>query len=493
MLKTKNIALILGVLIMSLTVSYFAIAWQEPTAPPPGDQVPAPINIGDVGQRKHGDLRVEGFRTDSHTWLATEGGSVGIGTTTTDPGAKLEVAGQIKITGGIPEDGRVLTSDATGLATWEMLAGGNGYWTQSGSNLYPNNINWRVGIGTTEPNNLFQVKDLISFVNTREGWYTANTALGYEALRNPTFNNNTHEGVENTAVGYHALRNVTTGSYNTALGTSALRGNRSGIRNIAIGESALINNRSGKNNIAIGSIALHDNQTGGENVAIGTLSLVHNTGDMNTGLGHQTLRINTTGESNTAVGANSMYHANGNYNTALGAWTYRVGHPSNPAIGSYNTLIGYMADLTDVSFSNATVIGARTTLSRNNAVRIGDNNVTWIGGNAPWTNTSDRRAKENIQDSDLGLDFIKNLRPVSFVLKNDEEKLARYGFIAQEVEELLENKITEIVTTDNTSEQFKYTTYTSLIAPLVKAVQEQQEEINELKAEIQRIKDGISK
>jgi hypothetical protein len=52
----------------------------------------------------------------------TPAGSVGIGTT--NPGAKLEVAGQVKVTGGAPVAGKVLTSDATGLATWESPEGG---------------------------------------------------------------------------------------------------------------------------------------------------------------------------------------------------------------------------------------------------------------------------------------------------------------------------------------------------------------------------------
>lgn len=46
-------------------------------------------------------------------------GNVGIGTAT--PGAKLEIAGQVKITGGTPAVGKVLTSDATGVATWQAL------------------------------------------------------------------------------------------------------------------------------------------------------------------------------------------------------------------------------------------------------------------------------------------------------------------------------------------------------------------------------------
>lgn len=49
-------------------------------------------------------------------------GKVGIGTTT--PTTKLEVNGQIKITGGTPGAGKVLTSDANGLATWQTPAEG---------------------------------------------------------------------------------------------------------------------------------------------------------------------------------------------------------------------------------------------------------------------------------------------------------------------------------------------------------------------------------
>ena len=48
-------------------------------------------------------------------------GNVGIGTT--GPGAKLEVAGQVKITGGTPGTNKVLTSDTVGLASWTDLGG----------------------------------------------------------------------------------------------------------------------------------------------------------------------------------------------------------------------------------------------------------------------------------------------------------------------------------------------------------------------------------
>lgn len=47
----------------------------------------------------------------------TSSGSVGIGTNA--PGAKLHVNGQIRINGGSPANGKVLTSDAAGLASWQ--------------------------------------------------------------------------------------------------------------------------------------------------------------------------------------------------------------------------------------------------------------------------------------------------------------------------------------------------------------------------------------
>ncbi|MGH9650883.1 MAG: hypothetical protein ACRD3I_10480, partial [Terriglobales bacterium] len=97
-------------------------------------------------------------------WI-TSGGNVGIGTS--NPGAKLEVAGQVKITGGTPGLGRLLTTDNSGLATWQSLAqlggvAGQGeptrvaFWEDtvalsSNANLIWDNTNSRLGIGESSP------------------------------------------------------------------------------------------------------------------------------------------------------------------------------------------------------------------------------------------------------------------------------------------------------------------------------------------------------
>ena len=98
-------------------------------------------------------------------WASTAGihiltnGYVGIGTTS--PGAKLEVVGQIKITGGSPGLGKALISDAAGLASWQTITGTLPSGT-SGQTLRHDGTNWvansvlynngtNVGIGTTSP------------------------------------------------------------------------------------------------------------------------------------------------------------------------------------------------------------------------------------------------------------------------------------------------------------------------------------------------------
>ncbi|MGQ0644512.1 MAG: hypothetical protein ACT4O3_03360, partial [Elusimicrobiota bacterium] len=77
----------------------------------------------------------------------TGAGNVGIGTTT--PGARLHVGGQIKIEGGAPAAGKILTSDADGLASWETLTGGEA--TTAGNGLTEVGDDLRLG-GTLATN-----------------------------------------------------------------------------------------------------------------------------------------------------------------------------------------------------------------------------------------------------------------------------------------------------------------------------------------------------
>ena len=74
----------------------------------------------------------------SNDVLVDTSGHVGIGVF--NPSAKLEVAGQIKITGGEPGAGKVLTSDNTGLASWQTPPAGTVYTAGAGINVTGNVI-----------------------------------------------------------------------------------------------------------------------------------------------------------------------------------------------------------------------------------------------------------------------------------------------------------------------------------------------------------------
>lgn len=107
--------------------------------------------------------------------------------------------------------------------------------------------------------------------------------------------------------------------------------------------------------------------------------------------------------------------------------------------------------------------------------------------------TSDRDKKENISNTDIGLDFIEKLNPVKYNLKDDKNKEVRYGLIAQDIEKIAkELNINfdackyEVDIDEETGKEIKTYTlgYNDLFAPIIKSIQELNNEIKELKNKI---------
>ncbi len=97
------------------------------------------------------------------------GGNVGIGTTS--PGAKLDVNGQMRFRGGSPGAGKVLTSDASGLASWQTPTGGggpDGDWAVSGNDMYAM-PSGNVGVGTTSPGAKLEVNGQVKITGGSPG------------------------------------------------------------------------------------------------------------------------------------------------------------------------------------------------------------------------------------------------------------------------------------------------------------------------------------
>jgi hypothetical protein len=97
-------------------------------------------------------------------------------------------------------------------------------------------------------------------------------------------------------------------------------------------------------------------------------------------------------------------------------------------------------------------------------------------------NVSDARLKKNITDLNYGLYSVMKMRPVQYDWKDDSEKMKKIGFLAQELKKI----IPEAVAGDENKETLAVN-YVEIIPVLVKAIQEQQQQIEELKKQVLKL------
>jgi len=360
-----------------------------------------------------------------------------------------------------------------------------------------------------------------------------NTGLGFRSMQNNT------EGTSNTGLGVQALMTNIDGNNNTAIGVNAMILNQSGDKNVAIGAQSLYNNTTGSENVALGFEALASNTYRSGLVAVGYRALYSNsTGSDNTASGYSALQANTTGYQNTAYGSQALYNNIGGYaNTAIGTdalliikegqYNVAVGYNvlskavagySNTAVGqsslkefvtgtdntafgaltlssltsgSNNTAIGFGALFSQTSGSNNVAVGKNAVVpltTGSNQVRIGNTDVTYAGVQKAWTITSDRNWKSNIETCNLGVDFINKLHPVSYTRKNEESKKTEYGLIAQELEIALNAAGAKNNGIISKGDDGMYgVRYNDLLAPMIKAIQEQQLIIEQQKIAIEKL------
>ncbi len=422
---------------------------------------------------------------------ATADVNVGIGTTA--PTERLHVVGNIKMIDGNEALGKVLTSDANGVASWQTAVGGASGWQLTG-----NTVNATTDfLGSTNDADVIFKRN-----NLRAGRIgTSNTSYGLRALNpNTTGGENTANGVfslysntegnRNTANGGYSLRNNTTGDSNTANGHRSLYFNTTGYSNTANGTASLNSNTTGSNNTANGVFSLYSNTEGNRNTANGFRSLYFNTtGYYNTANGGTSLYFNTTGSNNTANGDSSLYNnTSGSSNTAIGLRSL-----FSNTTGINNTALGSNAFLNGTTFSSSTALGAFSVVSANNQVRVGSALVTSIGGQVGWTTVSDKRFKNESNQQIPGLAFIKKLRPVTYYFDRDKynqflkipdsiavknnvtgKKYLESGFMAQEVEQAAKELGYEFNGVDEPKNDGDHygLRYAMFVVPLVKAVQE---------------------
>ena len=98
-----------------------------------------------------------------------------------------------------------------------------------------------------------------------------------------------------------------------------------------------------------------------------------------------------------------------------------------------------------------------------------------------YNTSSDYRLKENVRPIENGLDRLNNLNPVKFEWK--EDGTSSEGFIAHEAQEVFSDAITG----KKDGEEMQGMDYGRITPLLVKAIQEQQEQIEQLKTEIEKL------
>ena len=314
-----------------------------------------------------------------------------------------------------------------------------------------------------------------------------NTAVGYTAM----YTNTTGQG--NTALGRRALYFNTTASNNTALGNQALYNNTTGTQNNAVGVNALVNNTTGGSNIAIGVSALEANTTASSNIAIGINALSANTtGNNNVAVGHEAAALNTLSGNITAIGYQAGYTSNRTGGGGSGSYLgFQAGYAVTQGYG--NTFVGEYAGSNCTTGAQNICIGFASGTDAVFNLGVGDNRIV-MGYNAStnayikvaWTVTSDARDKTSITPIGHGLEFVKQLNPVSYNFKKSRTDDTphgnkRYGFLAQDILALEGND--PIIIDNEDEDNLKYNGE-ALVPVLVKAIQELKSEVDSLKQQL---------
>jgi len=360
---------------------------------------------------------------------------------------------------------------------------------------------------------------------------SGNTAIGSYAMGDTVGGTTSDGSSNNTAVGYNAAGGTWADqdcSNIVAIGHNALSGALAGDTadgSVAVGKAALAALTTGAGNTAVGYVALTANLVGSANTALGHSALKSFVSDTsghgnNTALGYFAGAWVDDGTENTFVGASSGQgitgtRLTGNLNTALGfesGLLLQGAAVNNTLIGAragdgvttgdQNTGIG-AAVAFDVDAGNQTCVGYQATTSAANAVKIGNGSVSAANIQVDWTIDSDSRIKKDIKDSDVGLSFINALKPRKYKRRHpsewDSEILEkRYkqgggnydddkdevikdefddsktwdGLIAQEVKEVIDKSGTTFSGWSEDGDGKQGIQYSSLVVPLIKAVQE---------------------
>jgi hypothetical protein len=182
-------------------------------------------------------------------------------------------------------------------------------------------------------------------------------------------------------------------------------------------------------------------------------------GDSNTGMTRptgDTLQFVTGGSERVRIASDGDFYINTSVVQGQGGCTFQVG---SRGINQTFNQSSHVDNNEFITF-------------RNTDTQIGSISAP-TSSSVAYNTSSDARLKD-VTGKARGLEVIKKLNPVSFYWKADGK--ADEGLIAQEVLDLVPNAVS------GSEEEYYQMDYSKLVTQLVKAIQEQQEEIEQLKS-----------
>jgi len=452
-------------------------------------------------------------------------GNVGIGTS--GPGAKLDVNGQIKISGGAPGAGKVLTSDAAGIASWQTPSAGATYSTLAGiptrtawsgihRGLVAEQLSWKnYGNGHTvfdASNSTSPDGGAVNNTNAQIAWSASYpTLMGWNGantygVRVDSARISDSAGNSDTVDGWHrddirAWGNFTgipgnIAYYDAWYGTSYLGSNgnlymgwdgrwlsdtiNQDVRNGASPQwgSTYANNwfrsqnATGWYSETYGGGIWMDQSTyvrvyGGKGFTVD--------GSVGIGISSPATKLHVDGV--IAIGNNSSAISNtGKAIEMVTDTTFGGVHDEHSGV----RMFAY-----DMNGWGTAKLGIQTSVNwgaYETSAIIGNDATSFTGSvSAPaFYYNSDASLKKNISPITDSLDKINKLNGVYFDWKNSNEHSV--GLIAQDVEKVFP----EAVST-NTENGIKSVDYGKMVAPLIEAVKSQQTEISDLKSQIKEL------
>lgn len=324
---------------------------------------------------------------------------------------------------------------------------------------------------------------------------SGNTALGEAAML--TANGSASY---NTAIGANALFSVT-GDSNTAVGYNALKAASSGQKLVAVGVNAALNLTTATDAVCIGFTSCGGNVgtalTGNQNTVVGSSAgrAMTGTSGFNTLIGYSTGLTITTGSVNTLIGNNV-----GSSGLTTGQSNVWIGTQSNCVNGNVNSTFLVCATTGSTHLLVGNLLSASLSLTNNGSYLMPNitsdatltdatvcvdttNKQFYFGSGALGVclGTSSIRYKHGVKDLTTGLEQIMGLQPVSYYYdeKHGDPNKLLYGFTAEQGETVLP----DLVAYDKEGKPNSFD-YLGVVPVLVKAVQEQQREIEALKARL---------